>query len=294
MLKFDDLKAFDVAALGRESRPKAAATNELPVSHIDPDPGNIRRQCDKALIAALAETIKTDGLLQAIVVRHNPVKPGRYLVSYGERRLRAVLLLGQSTIAAIINNDFDPYRQAIENLQREDLHPLDVAEWIARREAEGDSRTEIARRLGKPKSYVSEVAQLAAAPDDIKMAFRARRIPDLRTAYLLTKKIASHPEEVRQLLSSDASITRMQARALTSETALKSKGNRADERHPVAPEPRPANSPSIALAVNIDGRVGLMRLKPAKSQKHGVVYFEDGSERTVALELMRLQNWAVL
>ena len=53
------------------------------------------------------------------------------MISYGERRWRAVRLLGLPTIAAVINEKFDPYRQAIKNLQREDLTPLQVAQFVA-------------------------------------------------------------------------------------------------------------------------------------------------------------------
>ena len=292
MLKFDELKDFDVAALGRERRPSTGVPEELPVPYIEVDPDNIRRHCDPALISSLAETIQVDGLLQAIVVRDNPDKPGHYIVSYGERRLRAVRLLGKATIAAVINNEFDPYKQAIENLQREDLHPLDVAEWIARREAQGDSRVEIARRLGKPKSYISELAQLVTAPAEIKQAFRTRKIPDLRTAYLMTRHMTTKPDEVRALLSGDVPVTREAAKVLLADPD--SKRDVQDSRPTTALDPRPANSPSAALAVNVDGRIGLMRLSPGKSSKHGVVCFEDGSEKTIPLERMKLQGWALL
>ncbi len=293
MLKFDDLKQFDVAALGRDARPKSGAPCDLPVALIEADPGNIRRHCEQSQIEVLADTIKAEGLLHAIVVRDHPDKPGRYLVSYGERRFRAVRLLGWRTIAAVINNDFDPYRQAIENLQREDLHPLDIAEWIASRESAGDTRAEIARRLGKPKSYISEIAQLADAPPEIKEAFRSRRIPDLRTAYLLSRGIRTAPDAVRQLLTGDLPITRAEVTKNLVQTSTRKHRAQKGARTSVL-DPRPGNMPSVALAVDVDGRVGLMRLRPGKSQKHGVVCFEDGSERSVALERLRLQSWAVL
>jgi len=85
-----------------------------------------------------------------------------------------VCLLGHPTIAAVIDDNFDPYRQAIENLQREELDPLDIADWVEKREAAGDSRITIAKRLGKPKSYISEIALLIKAPPAIREAFRSR------------------------------------------------------------------------------------------------------------------------
>ena len=172
MGQFEGLKDFDVAALGRNASATTGRPRELPVARIERDPDNIRKSFDEAAVIQLAETIKADGLLQAITVRRNIHKKDYFIISYGERRFRAVCLLGRPTIAAVIDDNFDPYRQAIENLQREELDPLDIADWVQRREEAGDSRTTIAKRLGKPKSYISEIALLIKAPPAIREAFR--------------------------------------------------------------------------------------------------------------------------
>ena len=177
MGQFEGLKDFDVAALGRNASATTGKPRDLPVARIERDPDNIRKSFDEAAVIQLAETIKADGLLQAITVRRNLHKKDYFLISYGERRFRAVCLLGHPTIAAVIDDNFDPYRQAIENLQREELDPLDIADWVEKREAAGDSRITIAKRLGKPKSYISEIALLIKAPPAIREAFRSRRIP---------------------------------------------------------------------------------------------------------------------
>ena len=144
MGQFEGLKDFDVASLGRNVAATTGKPRELPVARIERDPDNIRKSFDEAAVIQLAETIKADGLLQAITVRRNVHKRDYFLISYGERRFRAVCLLGHPTIAAVIDDNFDPYRQAIENLQREELDPLDIADWVQRREEAGDSRTTIA------------------------------------------------------------------------------------------------------------------------------------------------------
>src|ERR1700735_1247084 len=202
MGQFEGLKEFDVAALGRNAV-SSGKPRELPVARIERDPDNIRRSFDEAAVIQLAETIKADRLLQAITVRRNPQQKDYFIISYGERRYRAVCLLGLPTIAAVIDDNFDPYRQAIENLQREELDPLDIADWIQKREAAGDARTTIAKRLGKPKSYISEIAQLTDAPTPIREAFRSRRIPDIRSAYLLARRYDENPAIVTTWLASD-------------------------------------------------------------------------------------------
>jgi ParB family chromosome partitioning protein len=94
MIQFDDLKDFDVPALKRDAPAASGAPPcELQIDKIYPDPDNIRKDCPQATIEALATTIRADGLLQAITVRKHPERPGSFVISYGERRWRAVRLL---------------------------------------------------------------------------------------------------------------------------------------------------------------------------------------------------------
>ncbi|MGA8053704.1 MAG: ParB/RepB/Spo0J family partition protein, partial [Burkholderiales bacterium] len=205
MMTLDTLKGLDVASLMRDATGRPLA---LPVDKIEPDPDNIRTKIDPAALKALAETIQSEGLIQPISVRPHPKKKGHYLINAGERRWRAVKLLGRETIDAYVREPFDPYVQAIENLQREDLSALDLAQWVAKREADGESRATIARKLGKPASFITEAATLARAPTPIVAAFDSGQIPDTRTAYLLANAWDTHGATVRALLASDAPLTR--------------------------------------------------------------------------------------
>ena len=290
MGQFDGLKEFDVAALGRNAAAGTGKPRELPVARIERDPDNIRKSFDEAAVIQLAETIKADGLLQAITVRRNPHKKDYFLISYGERRFRAVCLLGYPTIAAVIDDHFDPYRQAIENLQREELDPLDIADWVEKREAAGDSRITIAKRLGKPKSYISEIALLIKAPPAIREAFRSRRIPDIRSAYLLARRYDQDPAGVTTWLNGNSPITRR----IVTRTLAESNPPRA-----ALPETPPASMPASggswnSLAVHVAGREGTMVLKPGHQPTQATVRFTDGSQEAVALSKIRLKTWMAL
>jgi ParB family chromosome partitioning protein len=279
MIQFDDLKDFDVTALGRDAPATVGKPCSLPVGSIHPDPDNIRKNCAEATIAELAETIRVDGLLQAITVRKHPMHAGAYLISYGERRWRAVRLLGQATIAAVIDENFDPYRQAIENLQREELTPLQVAQFVAKREAAGDARTTIAKRLGKPKSFISELAQLMSAPPPILKAFEEARI-DTRTAYLLSRHFSQHPDQIKAWLAGEAPVSRRlvtrelgRPRAKTSRTlSLRSKSYNA-------------------LAVTVGGRPATLMLQAGSIRDQATVRFSDGSQQTAPLREVTLTHW---
>jgi ParB family transcriptional regulator, chromosome partitioning protein len=286
MGQFEGLKDFDVAALGRNASLGAGRPRDLPVARIERDPDNIRKSFDEAAVIQLAETIKADGLLQAITVRRNPNKKDYFLISYGERRFRAVCLLGHPTIAAVIDDQFDPYRQAIENLQREDLDPLDIADWVEKREAAGDSRITIAKRLGKPKSYISEIALLIKAPPAIREAFRSRRIPDIRSAYLLARRYEQDPGGVTAWLNGDAPITRRTvSRALSARLPSSTTPSLATLRSQT--DDRSWNS----LAVHVAGREGTMMLKPGGQATQATVQFADGSQEAVSLSKIRLKTW---
>jgi ParB family chromosome partitioning protein len=291
MVKFDALKDFDVAALGQSATGQAL---QLPVAKIEYDPDNIRsaQSLDPVQLQELASTIESQGLVQPISVRHHPQKSDRYIVNAGERRLRAVQSLGHITIAAFIQDDFDPYLQAIENLQREALHPLDIARFVAAREAAGDSRATIAKRLGKSKSFISEVAHLSSAPAAIVQAFKEDRI-DTRTAYLLARRYREDPNSVTECLAGEARLTRG---AATRALAIVSEAQPAvvTERRIATRVPRTPVSSWNALSVAVGERVATMNLRPGKRPNQATVTFADGSEETVALSKIALKHWILL
>jgi len=290
MGQYEGLKDFDVAALGRNAATNTGKPRDLPVARIERDPDNIRKSFDEATVVQLAESIKSVGLLEAITVRRNVHKRDYFIISYGERRFRAVCLLGHPTIRAVIDDNFDPYGPAIENLQREELHPLDIADFIEKREAEGDSRITIAKRLGKTRSYISEIALLIKAPPAIREAFRNRRIPDIRSAYLLARQYEADPIGVTAWLNGDSPITRR----IVTRTLGKpnSSGSNAPKALPVTP--RHGADAWNSLAVQVAGRDGTMMLKPGDEATRATVQFDDGSREAVSLGKIRLKTWMAL
>jgi ParB family chromosome partitioning protein len=288
MVKFDALRDFDVSALMTGATGKALA---LPVNKIEFDPDNIRTKhsLDPAQLEELAATIKSQGLIQPISVRNHPERQGFYVVNAGERRLRAVRLLGHVTIHSYIQDDFDPYLQAVENLQREELHPLDIARFVAAREVAGDSRTTIAKRLGKPKSFISEVAHLASAPQSIVKAFEDERI-DTRTAYLLTRHYQRSPETVQAWLAGDAPLNRLEVSAALA-APKESSQMAATERKPSARGSKAAGDGWNALAVTVGGRHGILKFAPGTVPNQATVRFADGSQECVVLGQIVLKHW---
>ena len=139
-------------------------------------------------IDELTASIREHGVLQPIIVR--PTEPGSYEIVAGERRWRAVLSLGLPMIPAIVEAMSDEIAlevAIIENLQREDLSPLDEAAIFARMTSElGYSIRKLAERIGKDKGYVENRLRLMHAPADIR-ALVAERSDTISHAYELMK-----------------------------------------------------------------------------------------------------------
>lgn len=140
---------------------------ELPLPRVEPDPGQPRRNAQDADIAALAASIALKGLLQPITVRE--VAPDRFRIVAGERRYWAFRTLERETIPALIIDTDDPQALAlIENVQRVDLHPIDLAASLERLIAEkGLVQEQAATLIGKSQEYVARLVGILRLPDAI-------------------------------------------------------------------------------------------------------------------------------
>ena len=146
----------------------------IDIALVEPDPNQPRRQFDHESIAQLAESIKKYGLLQPILV--NKKQNGRYKIIAGERRYRASKLLGLATITAkIVEYDDEKTMQVglIENIQRENLNPIDIALGLSTLLHQfNKTQEEIAKEISKSRSYVTNVLRLLNLPERVKEEIR--------------------------------------------------------------------------------------------------------------------------
>ena len=135
----------------------------LSVAKIDPLPGNPRKRFDESALEELAASIATRGVIQPIIVR--PGKSGRYQLVAGERRWRAAQKARLHEIPAIVRELSDREVMAlalIENLQREDLNPVEEARANQKlSDDEGMTQAEIARMVEKSRSHVANIQRLS-------------------------------------------------------------------------------------------------------------------------------------
>jgi len=150
---------------------------EIPVAAIAPNPRQPRTGFDHQTLEALARSIQEVGVLQPVIVRR--VDEGYALVA-GERRLRAAKIAGLATIPAVVreSDDADSLREAlIENLHREDLGPLEMAEAFQELlEDLGATQEELADRLGVSRPHVTNTIRLLQLPPEVQQLLAARTL----------------------------------------------------------------------------------------------------------------------
>jgi ParB family transcriptional regulator, chromosome partitioning protein len=187
-----------VSLLSADDSHRSVGVRVIPVDRIEPNPEQPRLSFDEVTLVELANSIREHGVLQPILVR--PVGPNRYQLIAGERRWRASIGAGLTTIPALVENIDDDTAleiSIIENLQREDLSPLDEATMYDRMIREhGYSVRRLAQKLGKDKGYVENRLRLADAPPEIRELVSLRK-DTLSHAYELLK--VDDPKKRRRL-----------------------------------------------------------------------------------------------
>jgi ParB family chromosome partitioning protein len=186
----DGAQARSLAVAGQLRSGNRTVLAAVPVAAVRPNSQQPRRYFDESGLTELAASIKARGLLQPIVVKR---EGNGYLLMAGERRWRAAQLAGLESIPALVRDD-DPLEIAmIENLQREDLTPLEEAEGLGRLVDQfGYTHEVLARLLGKSRPYVSNTLALLRLPDDIKAQYHAA--PEVSREVLISIARAESPE----------------------------------------------------------------------------------------------------
>jgi ParB family chromosome partitioning protein len=152
----------------------------VPVGDLTPGPYQPRRRFDQDALAALAASIRERGIMQPILVRRDPARPGAYQIVAGERRWRAAQIAQVHEVPAIVRelDDRDALEIAlIENVQREDLSPLEEAEGYRRLIDEfGGTQEDLARQVGKSRSHVANMLRLLSLPAAVREMLDERRL----------------------------------------------------------------------------------------------------------------------
>lgn len=179
------------------------------VDRIKPNPFQPRKTFDEASLASMAESIRQYGVLQPLVVTRKEIeRPGEgisveYELISGERRLRGAKLAGVYQVPVVVRHSEDTDRMKlelaiIENLQREDLNPVDRAKAFKRLTDEfGLKHADIGKRVGKSREYVSNTLRILSLPQEMQDSLQQGNITEGHTRPLLM--LQDRPEEQRTL-----------------------------------------------------------------------------------------------
>jgi ParB family chromosome partitioning protein len=167
------LNALFGEAIEETSAPeKPRNPRTVPIEFVHPGKFQPRKRFDQEAIQALVESVRDRGILQPLLVRRHPDAPSDYEIIAGERRWRAAQLAGLHEVPVVVRELTD--REAleialIENIQRQDLTPLEEAEGYRRLMEEfGYTQETLGQSVGKSRSHVANMLRLLALPEPIK------------------------------------------------------------------------------------------------------------------------------
>ncbi len=250
---------------------------ELPVKLIKPNPDQPRRVFDDESIKALADSIDKAGLLQPVSVKQSD---GDYYLIAGERRLRAVKSLGKKTIKAIIINADEVLSAElalIENLQREDLNPIDEANaYVSLIDKYGMTHDAIAEVVGKSRAHISNLVRLLNLNKDEKQSLRAGAITVGHGKVLLSIKDKKLRDDVYHAVLNKGISVRQAEKLAASKPLAKEEKNKV-----------PVDSETLSVQSELEDILGTKVVIKQKSRGFGSViidfYSDEDRERIINL-----------
>ena len=189
----------------------AGSARGVPLDQIDPNPLQPRAQFDQGRIAELAESIRGNGIIQPLIVRHYGE---RFQLVAGERRLRAAKVAGLSEVPVVVQEFADDQLlqlALIENIQREDLNPIETAQAFERLATDLNlTHEEIAHRTGKDRTTITNLIRLLRLPEPIQLLLAERRLhmgharailglPNEEKQIEVANRAAAHGQSVRDV-----------------------------------------------------------------------------------------------
>ena len=273
------------ALLGDPSLPaQGEGSVSLPISQVEPGLNQPRKRFDQESLAELAESIRTHGVIQPLTVRR--LASGYYQIIAGERRWRAAKAAGLAEVPAVIIEADDRKVMElglIENLQREDLNPVEEARgYQVLMEEYGLTQEQVAQRMGKARPAIANTLRLLALPEDLLALVEEGALSSGHARALLGAPTAAlQREAAKQVVERQLSVRQTEAliRALQREKKEK---------------PAPAQGPDLALYLgeaekDLSGRLG-RKVKIAHNGSKGRVELEYYNEQDLEALLELLQR----
>ena len=181
------------------------------ISDIQKNPYQPRKEFSKEKIEELAQSIKENGLIQPIIVRQSPVIG--YEILAGERRYRASIAAGLSEVPVIIKKLSDQdmmIHSIIENLQREDLNPIEEAKAYQSLIDKGYTHADIAEKMGKSRPYITNLVRLLTLPDFILTEVESGKLSQAHARLLIQLSTDEQKKLLYRIQTEDLSVRQVE------------------------------------------------------------------------------------
>lgn len=229
-----DLSALEGIDLGNSAPVADGTPKQIPLTDILEDPDQPRVEFPEDQMQKMVESIKARGVKTPISVKPHPTEQGKWIINYGARRFRASVMAGKETIPAFVDNDHDDYDQVMENKERLNHSPIELALFIQKKIKQGEKKNVIAKKLNEDPVFFSTHLALVDMPECLSKAYDAG-FKSPKTLYDLRKLWESFPEEVNawvdESLENGQDIIRSRVQAL-SKKLKESKQAEATEADP--------------------------------------------------------------
>ena len=184
----------------------------ISITDIQKNPYQPRKEFDGEKLHELAQSIKENGVIQPIIVRQSPVIG--YEILAGERRYRASLLAGLTSIPAVVKQLSDQemmVQSIIENLQRENLNPIEEARAYESLVEKGFTHAEIADKMGKSRPYISNSIRLLSLPEQILSEVENGKLSQAHARSLVGLNKEQQDYFFQRIIEEDISVRKLEA-----------------------------------------------------------------------------------
>ena len=184
----------------------------ISITDIQKNPYQPRKEFDGEKLDELAQSIKENGIIQPIIVRQSPVIG--YEILAGERRYRASLLAGLTSIPAVVKQLSDQemmIQSIIENLQRENLNPIEEARAYESLVDKGFTHAEIADKMGKSRPYISNSIRLLSLPEQILSEVENGKLSQAHARSLVGLNKEQQDYFFQRIMEEDISVRKLEA-----------------------------------------------------------------------------------
>ena len=254
-------KGLDV--IFEENTNETGSAVSIKLSEIEPNREQPRKEFDSGALSELADSISQHGVLQPLLLR--PIIDGGYRIVAGERRWRAARMAGLSEVPAVVREMTDTEEMLfalIENLQREDLSPLEEARgYRTLIDAQGFTQDEVSKTIGKSRPAITNALRLLNLPDEIQQMLEEGKFSSGHARTLLSFRNPDDMREAARLASEGMSVRELEK--LSKKVAVKKTKPEQSDRSRYYEEAQLALNTSLGRKVRVSGnkRKGVLQIE---------------------------------